>query len=103
MGQFLMDLLEKTSQGVSFLWLMDDVLRRITDGKATPCKHGDETFADLNVDSLNIMLLAHYMFEFYGVNEEQKSFKTPNELYNFIWQHKTKEPQSIEACMAIVN
>lgn len=59
----------------------------------------DEKFSDADLDSLDTLLIGIYMCEIYGISEEiGKTMKvsTPMEMYNFIEQNKTKEPESIE-------
>ena len=62
----------------------------------------EERFENTDIDSLDGMLIVMYMSEIYGVADEvSKDFnpQTPQELYDFIQQHKTIEPESVEAAM----
>lgn len=62
----------------------------------------DDGFAEIEVDSLDCLLIVIYMCELFGVPEEiGKEFNPINirELYNLIMQHKTQVPESIEAAI----
>jgi hypothetical protein len=62
----------------------------------------DDKFVDIDVDSLDCLLIVIYMCELFGVPEEiGKEFSPANmrELYNSIMEHKTKVPESIEAAI----
>jgi hypothetical protein len=62
----------------------------------------DDGFVDIEIDSLDCLLIVIYMCELFGVPEEiGKEFNPINirELYNLIMEHKTKVPESIEAAI----
>ena len=62
----------------------------------------DDGFVDIDVDSLDCLLIVIYMCELFGVPEEiGKEFNPINirELYDLIMEHKTKVPDSIEAAI----
>jgi hypothetical protein len=63
------------------------------------------TFADMNVDSLDLLIVGLYMCDIYGISEEigkGMQVKSPIELKAFIDKHKTKEPESLEAALASI-
>ena len=65
----------------------------------------DGTFAEMNVDSLDLIIIALYMCDIYGIPEEigkTMQVKTPTELKAFVDEHKTKEPESVQAALASV-
>lgn len=62
----------------------------------------NDNFAEIEVDSLDCLLIVIYMCELFGVPEEiGKEFNPINirELYDLIMAHKTKVPESIEAAI----
>lgn len=62
----------------------------------------DDKFYDIEVDSLDCLLIVIYLCELFGVPEEiGKEFSPINirELYDSIMEHKTKVPESIEAAI----
>ena len=62
----------------------------------------DDNFGDIDIDSLDCLLIVIYMCELFCVPEEiGKEFNPINirELYNSIMEHKTKVPDSIEAAV----
>ena len=65
----------------------------------------DGTFAEMNVDSLDLIIIALYMCDIYGIPEEigkTMQVKTATELKAFVDEHKTKEPDSVQAALASV-
>ena len=65
----------------------------------------DSPFNDLGFDSLDMLMVALYMCDIYGIPEEiGKTMQVKNctELKVFIDQHKTKEPESVEAAIEAV-
>ena len=63
------------------------------------------TFDEMNVDSLDLLIIGLYMCDIYGIPEEAgkgMQVKTPTDLKVFIDQHKTKEPESLEAALASI-
>jgi len=62
----------------------------------------DDNFGDIDIDSLDCLLIVIYLCELFGVPEEiGKEFNPINirELYNSIMEHKTKVPETIEAAI----
>ena len=90
---------------VSFLILVNEIAKRISDGRCSEIMDGDELFVDHNIDSLNLLMLGSYIIEFYGLPPElEKDWmpKTVNEMYQVVWNQKTKEPASIQECLEVV-
>lgn len=58
--------------------------------------------AQSNLDSLDLLITSIYLCELYGIDQETSkgmSPANPQELLNFLNEHKTKEPQSVEAAL----
>ena len=65
----------------------------------TPIASLETPFKEANIDSLDILLICVYFSELYGIEEEGAKTMlptTPQEIFNFLEIHKTKEPASIE-------
>jgi hypothetical protein len=59
----------------------------------------DDKLIDLDIDSLDGLVMGMYLFELYGIDEEkgQRFYpETVNEYHHFLMENKTKEPSSIE-------
>lgn len=89
---------------MNFLELLNRVARvaKPAHHELTPLESMEERFVDTDIDSLDGMLIVMYMSEIYGIDDEvSKDFipATPQELYDFVQQHKFIEPESIEAAM----
>jgi len=70
-----------------------------------PLESMDTPFTETEIDSLDGILIVMYMSEIYGIADEVgKEFTptTPQELFDFIEQHKTTEPKSLEAALEII-
>ena len=62
----------------------------------------DTTLADTGLDSLDLLMLGIYLSDIYGVSEEIAKTMQPTtvrEMFEFMCQHKTKEPISVEAAL----
>lgn len=62
----------------------------------------DDAMADLGIDSLDGLMMMMYIGELYGIPDEVcKEFNptTVREVYDFVEQHKTTEPESLEAAL----
>ena len=62
----------------------------------------NDKFYDIEIDSLDCLLIVIYMCELFNVPEEiGKEFNPVNirELYDSIMEHKTQVPESIEAAI----
>ena len=59
----------------------------------------EESFADLNIDSLDGLVMMMYFCELYGIDDETSKEWYPTtvqELYDLLMAHKTLEPESVE-------
>jgi acyl carrier protein len=86
---------------VDFLELFNGVAKvaRPIQTNWIPATSLDQTFQDLSLDSMDTLMVCIYMSELYGIDEETAKTmqpKTIQELCDFLQQHKTMEPQSIE-------
>lgn len=62
-------------------------------------------FKNLGVDSLDSIMITIYMCEIYEVPEEIAKGWTPStirELHDLLMEHKTKDPESVEASLALI-
>lgn len=69
----------------------------------TPINSLDSKFVDSGLDSLDILLICVYYSELYGIDAEvgkTMTPTTPQELYDFVEIHKTKEPSSVDEAVA---
>lgn len=65
----------------------------------TPIASLETPFKEANIDSLDVLLICVYFSELYGIEEEVAKTMlptTPQEIFDFLEIHKTKEPASIE-------
>jgi hypothetical protein len=65
----------------------------------------DDRLQDIDVDSLDSLLIGLYLCDLYGIPEEKgKEFNpiTVWDIYNFLMLHKTQEPESIEAAIEAI-
>jgi acyl carrier protein len=66
----------------------------------------DEPLADTGLDSLDMLMMAIYISDLYGVSEEiakQMQPITVNDMFTFMEKHKTKElPATIEEALEMV-
>lgn len=65
----------------------------------------DDRLQDIEIDSLDCLLIGLYLCELYGVPEEKGKELQPitiREMYDFLMEHKTKEPESIEAAIEAI-
>jgi hypothetical protein len=63
----------------------------------------DDKFQDIDVDSLDCMLIGMYLCDIYGISEEVSRDLNPTnmqEMYDLLMLHKTKEPTSIKEAIA---
>lgn len=59
-----------------------------------------DQLADLNLDSLDYIMIAMYFGELYGIEEDimrEMSVMSVADLQEFLLQHKTCEPESADA------
>ena len=65
----------------------------------------DDQLQDIDIDSLDSLLIGLYFCELYGIPEEKgKEFNpiTVWDIHNFLMLHKTQEPESIEAAIEAI-
>jgi hypothetical protein len=68
-------------------------------------KNLDDALADIEIDSLDSLLIGIYLCELYGIPEELGKALIPikiRDIYDFVMQHKTREPESIEAAVEAI-
>lgn len=59
-------------------------------------------FKDAGIDSLDTLLITVYFCTLYGIGEEKaKNFlpSSPQEIFDFLEKHKTREPSSVEEAL----
>lgn len=86
---------------MNFLDLLNRVARlaKPAHQDLTPIDSMETPFKDTEIDSLDGMMIVMYMAIIYGVSDDDsKDFTptTPQELFDFVEQYKTKTPESIE-------
>jgi acyl carrier protein len=62
----------------------------------------DENLAETGLDSLDMLMVGIYLGDVYGVSEDDlKAIEvvTVRELFEYMCQHKTKEPKTIEEAL----
>lgn len=71
----------------------------------TPIASLETPFKEANIDSLDILLISVYFCELYGIDEHiAKTLlpATPQEIFDFLDKHKTREPSSIEEAVRLI-
>ena len=71
----------------------------------TPIASLETPFKEANIDSLDILLISVYFCELYGIDEHiAKTLlpATPQEIFDFLDKHKTREPSSIEESVRLI-
>lgn len=92
---------------IDFIDLLNKIARvvRPAHHDFVPFESLDQRFEESSLDSLDMLMVALYMAELYGVDDEIcKEFypETIQEMLDFVNQHKTKEPESIAAAMELI-
>jgi acyl carrier protein len=92
---------------IDFIELLNKVARvaRPAHHEFVPIQSMDERFEDGCLDSLDMLMVAMYMSELYGIDDEVAKDLRPEtvqEMLDLINLHKTKEPESIEAAMELI-
>jgi hypothetical protein len=62
----------------------------------------DQKLSEVNLDSLDTLLVSIYYCDVYGISEEKAKKlqpKTLMEIYEFIDQNKTREPKTMEEAL----
>lgn len=64
----------------------------------TPVTSLDCSLKEADLDSLDTLLVCVYLCELYGIEEEKGKeipFSTPQKIFDFLEEHKTREPSSV--------
>lgn len=88
-----------------FLKLMSSVARVVKPELEEDFKSLDTPFVESGLDSLDGLLTCMYMCEIYGVSAEIAKAWHPTtlrEVYDFIMEHKTREPNSIQEALELI-
>ena len=78
---------------------------KVTGGESCEANSLKDSISDIGLDSLDTVMLCLYLSDIYGIDDEiTKSMPTGTiqELFQFIQQHKTTEPISVEAAIEAV-
>jgi acyl carrier protein len=65
----------------------------------------DENLSETGLDSLDMLMVGIYLGDIYGVSEDDLKTLQPvtvRDLFEFMCQHKTKEPTSVEEALASI-
>jgi acyl carrier protein len=65
----------------------------------------DEKFSSLNLDSLDMLMIGVFIAIIYGIEDEvAKNLHPTNaqEMLDFVNQHKTCDPESIESALELI-
>ena len=89
---------------IDFIELFNKVARvaRPAHHEFVPITSMETKFVDSCFDSLDMLLIAIYMAEIYGIDDEVAKELHPEsmqEMLDAINQHKTRDPESIEAAV----
>jgi hypothetical protein len=92
---------------MNFLDLLNQVARvaKPAHTSFTSLTSMDVQFKDTDIDSLDGLLILMYMCMIYDISDSvAKEFHpaTPQELYDFIEAHKTRDPESIESALEMI-
>ncbi len=64
-----------------------------------------QEFKDTQLDSLDMLMICMYFSIIYGIDDETAKNMQPKnlkELHDFVMEHKTQEPTSIEEAMGMI-
>lgn len=92
---------------IDFLELLNKVARvaRPAHHEFMPIQSMDERFEDGCLDSLDMLMVAMYMAEIYGIDDEvakELRPETVQEMFDLIAEHKTQDPESIDAALELI-
>lgn len=92
---------------MNFLDLLNMVAReaRPAHHSLSPLTDMETPFKETEIDSLDGLMIVMYMSIIYGIEDDLvKEFhpETPQILFDFIEQHKTQDPESIEAAKELI-
>jgi acyl carrier protein len=71
-----------------------------------PLESMDQRFEDSDLDSLDMLMIAIYFSDIYGIEEKvakEMHPETLQQLYDLVCQHRTKVPTSIEEAVGLIN
>jgi acyl carrier protein len=86
---------------IDFIALFNRVARvaRPAHHAFAPLETMDQRFEDSDLDSLDMLMIAIYFSDIYGIDEKTAKEMQPEtlqQLYDLVQLHKTKDPASIE-------
>jgi acyl carrier protein len=92
---------------MNFLDLLNMVAReaRPAHHSLSPMTDMETPFTETELDSLDGLMIVMYMSIIYGIEDDLvKEFhpETPQILFDFLEQHKTQEPESIEQAKELI-
>jgi acyl carrier protein len=79
--------------------MVSDVARPVHAGK-NPAKSMEDKLADINIDSLDGLIMTMYLCELYGIPEDDETKDwhptSVQEVFDYLERRKTREPASVE-------
>lgn len=92
---------------MDFLELFNAIARfaKPAHSEFTPLESLDVPFTETKLDSMDMLIVAMYFSEIYGISDEDsKSLmpKTVREMQELIGGLKTRDPESVESAMASI-
>jgi acyl carrier protein len=92
---------------IDFIELLNKVARvaRPAHHEFVPIQSMDERFEHGSLDSLDMLMVAMYMAEIYGIDDEVAKDLQPEtvqQMLDVINEHKTKDPESVEAAVEMI-
>ena len=92
---------------MNFLDLLNMVAREARPAHfgLTPITEMDTPFTETEIDSLDGLMIVMYFSIIYDIHDDLvKDFhpETPQQLFDFIEQHKTQDPESIEHAKELI-
>jgi|DEB0MinimDraft_3_1074331.scaffolds.fasta_scaffold54748_2 hypothetical protein len=62
-------------------------------------------FTEADIDSLDVILICMYFCEIYGIDEQTAQTMLPDrpqKIFEFLDEHKTRDPQTLEEAMGYI-
>ena len=92
---------------MNFLDLLNEVARvaRPAHNEFVPVTSMDESFTEACFESMDMMMIGMYMAMIYNIDDDiakELRPETPAQMLAEIEQHKTQDPESIEAAMELI-
>lgn len=79
--------------------MVSDVARPVHAGK-NPAQSMEDKLADINIDSLDGLIMTMYLCELYGIPEDDETKDwhptSVQEVFDYLMRRKTCEPASVE-------